>query len=91
MQSIKSTKHQDLLKALEKFEALFPGFGNNIPEGREVYIRDKAAELKCEYDYYQNLLKALENCINSYENKHESLRKVMYPCLRRMNTKSKKR
>lgn len=91
MQSLKSTQHQDILKALEKFDDLVPDFGTIITEEREAFIRDKAAELKGTYDYYQLLLKELEHCIRSYEGMHESLRKVVYPSVRKMYTQSRKK
>ena len=90
MQGIKSTQHQYILKALEKFNDLAPVFGSIVPEDREAFIRDKAAELKGTYDYYQLLLKELEQCIQSYEGMHESLRKVVYPYVRKMNTQIQK-
>lgn len=90
MQGIKSTQHQDILKALEKFDNLIPDFGTIIPQDREAFIRNKAAELKGTYDYYKILLKELEHCIHSYEGVHESLRKVVYPSVRKMYTKSRK-
>ena len=90
MQGIKPSQHQDILKALEKFDDLVPNFGTVVTEDREEFIRTKAAELKGTYDYYQLLLKELEQCIQSYEGMHESLRKVVYPCVRKMYTKSKK-
>ena len=90
MQGIKPSQHQDILKALEKFYDLVPNFGTVVTEDREEFIRTKAAELKGTYDYYQLLLKELEQCIQSYEGMHESLRKVVYPCVRKMYTKSKK-
>jgi len=89
MQGIKPTQHQDILRALEKLDNLIPDFGSIIPEDREVFIRDTAAELKGIYDYYNILLKELEQCINTYEVMHESLRKVVYPYVRKMNTKSR--
>jgi len=90
MQGIKPSQHQNILKALEKFNDLVPHFGTGVSEDREEFIRTKAAELKGTYDYYQLLLKELEQCIQSYEGMHESLRKVVYPCVRKMYTKSKK-
>lgn len=89
MQGIKAAQHQNILKVLEKFNDLAPDFSNMIPEDREAFIHNKAAELKGTYDYYQLLLKELEQCIQSYEGMHESLRKVMYPYVRKMNTKFK--
>ena len=89
MQGIKPSQHQDILKALEKFDDLLTNFGSIIPEDRETFIRDKAAELKGTYDYYQILLKELEQCIHSYKGMHESLRKVVYPCVRKMYTRSR--
>lgn len=89
MQGITPAQHKELLKALKKFDELLPSFGKFIPEGQEAFIRDKAAELKNVYDHYHLLLRELENCIRTYENRHESLRKVMYPCVRKMYTKSR--
>ena len=90
MQGIKPTQHQDILKALTKFEELIPSYGIIVTEDLEAFIRSKAAELKSTYDYYQLLLRELEHCIQSYEGMHESLRKAVYPCVRKMHTKSKK-
>lgn len=90
MQGIRSTQHQELLRVLKKFEDLVPTFGSIIPCDREEFIRDKAAELKGQYDYYQLLLKELQDCIHTYEHSHDVLRKVMYPYLRKMQTKSKR-
>jgi len=90
MQGIESRQHLDIVKAIDKFETLKSVHGNILPDGVACVILEKASELKGTYNYYKELLKELESCIESYENIHESLRKVMYPCVRKMNTRSRK-
>lgn len=86
MRGIELKQHKILLKAIEKFEELTPLYGNTLPEGYEADISEKISELKGTYDYYEILLKELENCIAFYENKHESLRRRIYPTVRKMNS-----
>lgn len=89
MQAINSKQHQDIVNLIDKFETLTPHYGNILADGLEPVIREKAVELKKSYAHYHVLLKELENCIRSYDDMHKSLRQVMYPSIRKMNTKSR--
>lgn len=80
-----------MLKIIDQFEGLGKVCGHIIPEKHNSTIHKNAAELKGTYDYYQILLKELENCIHSYSELHESLQKVMYPYVRKMNTELRKK
>lgn len=91
MQGIESKKHQNMLKVIAQFEGLSSICGEIIPEKHESKMRKNASELKGTHDYYMILLKELEECIHSYNELHESLQKLMYPYIRKMNTELRKK
>jgi len=91
MQGIESKKHQNILKVIDLFEGLSSVCGQVIPENHDAKMRKNAMELKGTYDYYLILLKELEGCIHSYAELHESLQKLMYPYIRKMNTELRKK
>lgn len=89
MQAIDSKQHQDIVIAIDKFEALIPLYGSILPDGLVPVIREKADELKKTYARYHALIRELENCIHSYDDVRDSLRKLMYPPIRKMNTRNR--
>lgn len=91
MQGIESTKHQNRVKTIRQFEELSTMVGHIIPEEHDAIMRKNAAELKGTYDYYLILIKELEGCIHSYNELHESLQRMMYPYIRKMNAKVSKK
>lgn len=89
MQGLESTKHQNMLKAIEQFEKLNLHFGHIISEDCEDMILTNIAELKKSYTCYNALLKELEGCINNYKETHDALRKNMFPYVRKMSTRAR--
>lgn len=91
MQAIDQKKHQNMLKVICKFDELITIYGNIVPEGQDEIIKGNIAEFKDSYDHYNLLLKELENCICTYKEVQESLQRIMFPNVRKMNTKARKK
>lgn len=91
MQAIDQKKHQNMLKVICKFDELITIYGNIVPEGQDEIIKGNIAEFKGSYDYYTILLKELENCIGNYRDLQDSLQQLMFPYVRKMNTKARKK
>lgn len=89
MQGVDLKKHQSMLSAIRQFEELLISYGHLIPEGRDEIIRENIAELEESYDYYCLLLKELEDCIDTYNELHNSLQRTMFPYVRRMATQAR--
>jgi hypothetical protein len=91
MQGLESKKHTNMLMAISQFEELTTRYGHIVPEGEDKTIRVNIAEFKGSYDYYTILLKELENCIGNYRDLQDSLQQLMFPYVRKMNTKARKK
>ncbi|MNK42458.1 hypothetical protein D3C87_611430 [compost metagenome] len=90
MQGIESKRHSDMLRVIEKFEALLSLHGHHLAHGHKEAIMKMSRELKGSHEYYLILLKEVEHCIITYTDMHNSLRKLIYPSVRKMSTLSKK-
>lgn len=91
MQGLESKKHTNMLMAISQFEELTARYGHIVPEGEDRIIRINITEFRGSYDYYIILLKELENCIGNYRDLHDSLQQGMFPYVRKMNTKARKK
>jgi len=89
MQAIEQKKHQTMLQVICKFDDLSAIYGHIISEGQEEIIKGNIAEFKCSYDSYNLLLKELEDCIGNYRELHDKLQRIMFPYVRKMNTKAR--
>ena len=91
MQGLDDKKHQNMIKAIDRFEKNAPACSDLIPENIEEIIRKQITEFKGMYDYYHILMKELEGCIKKYNGQHESLQRRLYPCVRKMETELRRK
>lgn len=90
MQRLESKKHQTMLKAISQFEELITIYAHIIPEYRRDIVKENVIKYKDAYNYYNVLLKELEDCINNYKEFHDLLQRMMFPYVRKMNSQSRK-
>lgn len=89
MQGLDLKKHQSMLKAIHQFEELLAIYEHIVSQDHDRIVRDNIAEFKGSYDYYCLLLKELEGCIGTYKELHESLQRMVFPYVRKMNTQER--
>ena len=89
MQGLESKRHQNMLRTIELFEELKLTFGDIVSEDCKETILTNIAEFKKTHGCYNILLHELEDCIKSYNETHDSLRRNLYPYVRKVNTQAR--
>lgn len=90
MQRLELEKHQNMIKAICRFEELEDLAGRAVTESRKDLIKANIAEFKGSYDNYCLLLRELQECIDRYKEIHGSLQRNLFPSVRRMAAAAKK-
>ncbi|QRY55537.1 hypothetical protein [Sphingobacterium siyangense] len=90
MQRLESEKHQNMIKAICRFEELEELAGSVVYESRKDIIKANIIEFKGSYDNYCLLLREIQECIDRYKEIHESLQRSLFPSVRRMAAAAKK-
>ncbi|WP_296149189.1 hypothetical protein [uncultured Flavobacterium sp.] len=84
-------KHENMVNIITRFEEYSAICGHIVPESHSEAIRTKISKFKESHDHYHNLLKQLEECIGSYRELHDSLKKTAFPYVRKMGTQVRSR